>query len=96
MADTPDQRLRIDLFLKRSRLVKRRPLAATLCDNGYVHLNGRETAPGKTVKVGDRIEVRYARKKVLVEVTGIPGKAARKQEDYYKLILEESIEESWD
>ena len=74
MTDTPEPRLRMDLFLKRSRLVKRRPLAATLCDNGYVKLNGRETAPGKTVKVGDRIEVQYARRKVLVEEPRYRGK----------------------
>jgi ribosomal 50S subunit-recycling heat shock protein len=93
MTDTPEPRLRMDLFLKRSRLVKRRPLAATLCDNGYVHLNGRETTPGKPVKVGDRIEVRYARRKVLVEVIEIPGKGASKKDEYYKVLREEEIEE---
>ena len=92
MTDTP-ARLRIDLFLKRSRLVKRRPLAATLCDNGYVKINGRETAPGKPVRVGDRVEIQYARKRVIVEVIEIPGKGAKKQDEYYKLILEELIEE---
>ena len=93
MTESSPDRLRIDLYLKRSRLVKRRPLAATLCDNGYVKINGRETAPGKPVRLGDRIEVQYARKRVVVEVTEIPGKAAKKQDEYYKLILEEAIEE---
>ncbi|MDF1536292.1 MAG: RNA-binding S4 domain-containing protein [bacterium] len=93
MTDSTPDRLRMDLFLKRSRLVKRRPLAATLCDNGYVSLNGREAQPGKPVRVGDRIEVRYARKKVLVEVTGIPGKAGKKDEEYCRVLREEEIEE---
>ncbi len=82
----------MDLFLKRSRLVKRRTLAATLCDNGYISLNGRTAQPGKSVKVGDRIEIRYARKKVLVEVMEIPDRA-KKGGESYKLILEEAIEE---
>lgn len=85
-------RLRLDLFLKRSHLVKRRSLAGTLCDNGYVALNGRQSPPGKQVREGDRIEVTYARKKVLVEVTGIPDKPGKAGE-YYRVIREERIEE---
>ncbi len=92
MTDKEQDRLRLDLYLKRSGLVKRRPLAATLCDNGYVTFNGRPAGPGKSVKVGDRLEVRYARKKVLVEVTEIPGKQVKKGEGY-KILNEEIIEE---
>ena len=92
MTDKGSDRLRLDLYLKRSGLVKRRPLAATLCDNGYVNLNGRPAGPGKAVKVGDRVEVRYARKKVLVEVTEIPGKQVKKGEGY-EILSEEIIEE---
>ena len=47
MTDKDPERLRLDLFLKRSGLVKRRSLAATLCDNEYVKLNGRPAGPGK-------------------------------------------------
>ena len=91
MEDNSLLRLRMDLFLKRSRLVKRRTLAATLCENGYVTLNGREAGPGKTVKAGDRVEIRYARRKVLVEVTGIPDKAGRGE--CFRVLREEEIEE---
>ena len=83
-------RLRLDLYLKRTGLVKRRTLAATLCENEYVHLNGRSAGPGKTVKIGDRVEIRYARKKVLVEVTGIPVKQLRKGEGY-RILHEEQV-----
>ena len=92
MTDKEPDRLRLDLYLKRSGLVKRRPLAATLCDNGYVKLNGRPAAPGKSVKVGDRLQIRFARKMVLVEVTEIPGKSVKKGEGY-KILNEEIIEE---
>ena len=80
MTDKETDRLRLDLFLKRTGLVKRRSLAATLCDNEYVNINGRPAGPGKAVKVGDRVQIQYARKKVLMEVTGIPGKQVRKGE----------------
>ena len=92
MTGKESDRLRLDLFLKRSGLVKRRSLAATLCDNEYVNLNGRPVGPGKSVKVGDRIQIRYARKIVLVEVTGIPGKQVKKGENY-EILNEEIIEE---
>jgi ribosomal 50S subunit-recycling heat shock protein len=91
MTDRGSERLRLDLYLKRSGLVKRRSLAATLCDNQYVNLNGRPAGPGKAVKVGDRLEIRYARKKVLVEVTEIPGKG--KRTECYKVLDEQVIEE---
>ncbi len=91
MGDSSSERLRLDLFLKRSGLVKRRSLAATLCENGYVTLNRRPAGPGKAVKAGDRVEVRYARKKVLLEVTQIPGKGRRTE--CYKVLDEQIIEE---
>ncbi len=88
--DKDPGRLRLDLYLKRTGLVKRRTLAATLCENEYVHLNGRSAGPGKTVKIGDRVEIRYARKKVLVEVTGIPVKQLKKGEGY-RILHEELV-----
>jgi ribosomal 50S subunit-recycling heat shock protein len=87
-----DSRLRLDLFLKRSRLVKRRSLAATLCENGYVLLNERPSLPGKSVREGDRITIRYARKQVLVEVTGIPG-TTNKDQECYRILREEIIDD---
>jgi len=90
--NTSTDRLRLDLYLKRSRLVKRRTLAGTLCDNGYITLNGRRAVPGKPVREGDRVEVTYARKKILVEVTGIPEKSGKAGE-CYRIIREERIEE---
>ena len=94
MKDEPVQSLRLDLFLKRSGLVKRRSLAATLCNNDHVTLNARPVGPGKTVKVGDRIQIRYPRRKVMVEVTRIPEKQVVKGEGY-KVLSEEAVEEDW-
>ena len=94
MTDKETDRLRLDLFLKRTGLVKRRSLAATLCDNEYVNINGRPAGPGKAVKVGDRVQIQYARKKVLVEVTGIPGKQIKKGTGY-TVLNEEAVEEEW-
>jgi ribosomal 50S subunit-recycling heat shock protein len=83
-------RLRLDLFLKRSRLVKRRTLAATLCNNNYVHLNNKLTPPGKFVKVGDKIDVQFAKKRISVEVLSLPDRATKEQNCYQVLEITET------
>ena len=51
--------MRIDKFLKVSRIVKRRTLAQEACDNGKVYINGREVKPSHQIKVGDIVEISY-------------------------------------
>jgi len=91
--DDPAGRLRLDLYLKRSRLVKRRSLAATLCQNGYVKLNDREAPPGKGVRIGDRIEIRFAREKLLVEVIDLPSTTRKSTNSSYSIISREPVDE---
>ncbi len=93
MMDDTTGRLRLDLYLKRSRLVKRRSLAATLCQNGYVKLNDREASPGKGVRVGDRIEIRYAREQLLVEVVDLPSATRKSTNSSYSIISSEPVNE---
>ena len=51
--------MRIDKFLKVSRIVKRRTLAQEACDNGKVCINGKEVKPSHQIKVGDTVEITY-------------------------------------
>ena len=51
--------MRIDKFLKVSRIVKRRTLAQEACDNGKVCINGKEVKPSHQIKVGDTVEIIY-------------------------------------
>lgn len=50
--------MRIDKFLKVSRLIKRRTVAAEACDAGKVVVNGRTVKPAYVVKIGDVVELR--------------------------------------
>lgn len=52
--------MRIDKFLKVSRVLKRRTLAQEACDKGKVSVNGKEVKPGHRIKVGDVVEINYA------------------------------------
>ena len=60
--------MRIDKFLKVSRLIKRRTVANEACENGRVCVNGRVVKAGYEVKVGDRIEISLGSRTVAVEV----------------------------
>lgn len=63
--------MRLDKYLKVSRLIKRRTVANEAADAGRVLLNGKEAKPSAQVKVGDVIEIGFGTKSVKVEVTAI-------------------------
>ena len=63
--------MRLDKYLKVSRLMKRRTLANEACDNGLVEVNGRPARASYEVKVGDRITLRFGVRTVTVEVVSV-------------------------
>ena len=60
--------MRLDKYLKVSRLIKRRTVANEACDNGRISVNGRVVKASYEVKVGDRIELAMGARTVSVEV----------------------------
>jgi ribosomal 50S subunit-recycling heat shock protein len=64
--------VRLDLFLKTSRLVKRRSVAQEMCETGGVVLNGHVAKSSREVRVGDCIMLRYASRIIEVEVLDVP------------------------
>lgn len=71
--------MRLDKFLKVSRLIKRRTVAQDVSDQGRVMLNGREAKKSSTVKVGDELTIRFGQKSVTVRVESI-AETTRKDE----------------
>ncbi|PYT00571.1 MAG: heat-shock protein Hsp15 [Acidobacteria bacterium] len=65
--------MRLDLFLKVSRLVLRRSVAQELCDAGMIFVNELRAKASKEIKPGDRIEIRRRTRHTSVEVTIIPS-----------------------
>ena len=63
--------LRIDKFLKVSRLIKRRTIANEACDQGKVRINDKAAKPGSEVSIGDIIEIQLGSNIVKVEVKSI-------------------------
>ena len=60
--------MRLDKYLKVSRLIKRRTVANEACDNGRISVNGRVVIASYDVKVGDKIEISMGSRTVAVEV----------------------------
>jgi ribosomal 50S subunit-recycling heat shock protein len=70
--DPSSDSMRLDLFLKQSRLIPRRSLAREVCDHGGVWVNGHVSKGSKSVKVGDVIQWCQRRRKTTVRVSKIP------------------------
>ena len=60
--------MRLDKFLKVSRLINRRTVANEACDNGRISVNGRVVKASYDVKVGDRLEIALGARTLAVEV----------------------------
>ncbi|TYQ14603.1 UNVERIFIED_CONTAM: ribosomal 50S subunit-recycling heat shock protein [Acetivibrio alkalicellulosi] len=63
--------MRIDKFLKVSRLIKRRTLANEVCDQGRVKINGKVVKPGAEVEVGDVVEIQFGNNNTEIEVVSV-------------------------
>lgn len=64
--------MRIDKFLKNSRIIKRRTLAKDACDQERVFVNDRTAKPGTEVKPGDRIHIVFGNGEITVRVLATP------------------------
>ncbi|MBE7711083.1 MAG: RNA-binding S4 domain-containing protein [Cyanobacteria bacterium SIG31] len=64
--------MRLDKFLKVSRLIKRRTVANAVSEMGRVLVNGTPAKPAKQLKIGDIIEIEYSNRTEKVEVLIIP------------------------
>lgn len=63
--------MRLDKYLKVTRLIKRRTIANEACDGARVSVNGRVVKASYDVKIGDVIEIRFGQRTVKVEVLAV-------------------------
>ncbi|CAM3449555.1 S4 domain-containing protein [Hydrogenibacillus schlegelii] len=68
--------MRLDLFLKTARLVRRRAVAKALCDEGRVFIDGRPAKAGAVVQPGQTIAVRFGERTLRVRVKAVPASKA--------------------
>jgi ribosome-associated heat shock protein Hsp15 len=87
--------MRLDLFLKASRICPRRSVAQKLCDAGLVSLNGLAAKSAHPVKIGDEITIRRRDKTTTLRVLSIPagGQTSRNEAgELYEILSEHHID----
>ena len=85
--------MRLDKYLKVSRIIKRRPIAKEVADKGRIKVNGILAKSSTDLKINDEIEIRFGNKNLLVRV--LEMKDSTKKEDatkMYKIIKETKVE----
>ena len=79
--------MRLDKYLKVSRLIKRRTIANEACDAGRVMVNGKGAKASVDVSVGDVIEIAYGTKSVKVEVLDVQDTSKKDEaKELYKYL----------
>ncbi|MEB7825533.1 RNA-binding S4 domain-containing protein [Staphylococcus chromogenes] len=85
--------MRLDKYLKVSRLIKRRTLAKEISDQGRVKVNGQTAKAGTDVKVEDTIEIQFGQKIVTINVTGLNEHATKENaKGMYEVVKEERMD----
>jgi ribosomal 50S subunit-recycling heat shock protein len=86
--------VRLDLFLKTSRLVKRRTVAQEMCGAGRVLVNGKEAKPAKEIEPGDTLRLSYSTRIIGIEVLKVPASSKNVKslpEEIYRVISDQKI-----
>ena len=84
--------MRLDKFLKVSRIIKRRTIAQEVAKHDRITINGKIAKPSSLVKIGDIIVIRFGIKLITVEVLSIKEIVKKEQSELmYKLISETKL-----
>ena len=82
--------MRLDLFLKKTALIRQRGLAKDLCDAGAVLVDGRASKPSHTVREGERISIETRSRRLVVRVLAVPhGNVARRDAGQFVEVVSE-------
>lgn len=84
--------MRLDKYLKVSRIIKRRTVAKEACESGRVSINGKVAKPGTNVEENDIIEITYASKVFKAKVVNVANHALKNEaKEMYEIISGEQI-----
>ena len=80
--------MRLDKFLKITRIIKRRTVAKELADNGNISINGEEKKSFYNVKKGDILDIKYFNKNIKVRIKELPPENLKKDfiDEYIEII----------
>ena len=84
--------MRLDKYLKVSRIIKRRSVAKEACDGGRVSINGKVAKAGAEIKEGDIMEIRFGNRVGRYEITDVKEVVRKENAAEMYRVLEESPE----
>ena len=88
--------MRLDKFLKVSRMIKRRTVANEACSAGRVSINDKVAKPAADVKVGDVITVRYGQKQLKAEVLAVRETVRKEEADQLYRVIADTLNDPKD
>jgi len=84
--------MRLDKYLKVSRLIKRRTMAKEVSDKGRIMINGKQAKSSSVVKEGDELTVRFGQRILIVRITKIQETSKKEEAAHmYEIISDEKI-----
>lgn len=78
--------MRIDKFLKVSRIIKRRTIANEAADNGRISVNGRVVKPSYDIKINDIVEIKFGDQTSKFKITAIPTKQSGRTDEVAEMV----------
>ena len=85
--------MRLDKYLKVSRIIKRRTVAKDVCDGGKVKINGKVATAGAEIKIGDILEIGFGERKVRAEILEVKENVrAEDAKNMYRLLEGQEID----
>lgn len=89
-ATAESEEMRVDKFLKVSRIIKRRTVAGEACGGGRIAVNGREAKPAHRVKPGDVLEISFGSRRLCVKILSVKEHALKADSSsMYEILSEE-------
>jgi len=84
--------MRLDKFLKISRLIKRRTLAKEVAGQGRIQINGNQAKASADVALGDTLSIRFGQKQLTIEITSLRENVKKDEaSSLYKVISEQEV-----
>lgn len=87
--------MRLDKYLKVSRIIKRRPIAKEIADQGRVKVNGNSAKSSTKVAVGDELEIEFGNKTLVVRIEDLRDTTKKAEAEGMYTVLEERHKENY-
>ncbi|MDR3189576.1 MAG: RNA-binding S4 domain-containing protein [Lactobacillaceae bacterium] len=88
--------MRLDKYLKVSRLIKRRTIAKEISDQGRIDINGKTAKSSSDVKFGDELTIRFGNKTMVVKIERIVETTKKEAAEHMYSIVSENYEKNYD